>query len=397
MPELLPDADVSIIAQSLKTGRRQTLVAGASQPHYVATGYLLFVQPKLPATILAVAFAADRLKMTGTPVPIVEQVFTNRGDSLHWGVSRSGMLVYAPGGLQQPARSLVLVDRSGAAKQFGTPERRPYSFPRLSPDGKQAIVTLQGMQSSIWKYDRESSAFNRLTLEGNSSWPIWHPDGKRVTYASNRAEPWRLYLRPVDGSAGDEKLLDDGKGDNEPLTWSPDGNVLLYLDSTAETRQDIWMLQMDDRRHSVVIRTPGSDMDARISPDGRWLAYASDETGRFEVYVVPFPGAQSKLQISTDGGREPVWAHNGHELFFRHDAQMLSVQVTTQPTFTHTAAKTLFRGTYVATGTSNAEFDVTPDDRYFLMIQRAEDSYAPAEFSVVLNWFEELKRRVPSR
>ncbi len=409
-PELLPGGDtvlfaaygatyqdVSIVAQSLKTGERRVLIEAASLPHYASTGHLLYVQPKRPGTVMAVAFDPERLKLTGTPVPVVEGVLTERGDYAHWSLSRSGMLVYAPGGFKEAENNLVFVDRKGIATPVGTPPQRPYSFPRLSPDGRRVVVTLQGIQNTLWIYDLSGGAFNRLTFEGNNDWAAWTPDGKRVTYASNRAEPWRLFWKPFDGSGKEEMLLARGRGDQQPYSWSSDGKVLVYQDVAPATATDIWALSIEgDRQPWPILQTPASEVDARLSPDGRWLAYASDESGRHEVYVQSFAGSGGKWQISADGGREPVWAHNGRELFYVSGDKMMVADVTTQPTFQAATSRLLFQGPYERSNTISPDYDVTPDDQRFLMVQPLEQRSPTTDFNVVLNWFEELKRLVPT-
>ena len=413
LPELLPGGetilfavygatyqDVSIVAQSLKTGERQVLIEGASLPHYVASsGHLLYLQPKRPGTIMAVAFDPETLRFAGTPVAVVEGVLTARGDYAHWSVARSGVLVYAPGGFKEPERNLVFVDRKGVAAPVGTPLQRPYAFPRLSPDGSRVVVTLQGIQSTLWLYDLASGIFTRLTFEGNNNWAAWTPDGKRVTYASNRAEPWRLFWKQFDGSGTEEMLLAKGAGQGQqPYSWSADGKVLVYADGTPEVGQNIWALPMDgDRQPRPILQTPDSEVDARLSPDGRWLAYASDESGHYEVYVQPFSGSGGKWQISADGGREPVWARSGREIFYRNGEKMMAASVATEPTFKPATSRLLFQGPYERTNTLSPSYDVTVDDERFLMVQQSEQQSPPDHLNVVLNWTEELKRLVPTR
>jgi Tol biopolymer transport system component len=305
------------------------------------------------------------------------------------------MLVYAPGGFQEEENNLVWVDRNGIAVPTGAPPRRPYHFPRLSPDGRRVVVSLHGIQNTLWTYDPAGNAFNRLTFEGNNDWPVWTPDGRRVTYASNRAEPWRLFWKPADGSGKEEMLLTSGGSDQQPYSWSPDGKVLVYQGTTA---QDIWILPMDgERQPRPFLQTPASEVDASFSPDGRWLAYASNESGRYEIYVQPFPSSGGKWQISTEGGREPLWARNGHELFYRSGEKMMVADVTARATFTTTTPRLLFQGPYLRTPTISPEYDVTADGQRFLMVQPSEQHPPATEFNVVLNWFEELKRRVPAQ
>ncbi len=281
LPELLPGGetvlfvaygatyqDVSIVGQSLKTGERRVLIEGASLPRHASTGHLLYLQPKRPGTIMAVAFDAETLKLAGTSVPVVEGVLTDRGDSAHWSLSRSGMLVYAPGGFKEAEKNLVFVDRQGIATPVGTPLQRPYQFPRLSPDDRRVVVTLGGIQSTLWMYERSGSAFNRLTFAGNNAWPVWTPDGKRVTYASNRAEPWRLFWKPFDGSGNEEMLLARETGDQQPYSWSADGKVLVYSDATPATGQDIWALPIGG--DPAPAHPPDARLGGGCAPLSRW-------------------------------------------------------------------------------------------------------------------------------
>ena len=379
-PELLPGGktvvftaygatyqDVSIVAQSLKTGERRVLIEGASQPQYASTGHLLYIQPKLPGTIMAVAFDPNSLKISGPPVPVIEDVLTTRGDYSQWGVSRSGMLVYSTGGFQEPENNLVWVDRKGIVDQLAAPAKRPYGFPRLSPDGRKIVVALQAVQSSLWIYDLFGNTFTRLTFEGNNSWPVWTPDGKRVTYASNRSEPWHLFWKLADGSGNEEMLLARPSGDQEPYSWSPDGKVLAYQEAGPSTQQDIWVLSIDgEHRSRPFLQTPASEQDASFSPNGRWMAYASNESGRYEVYVQPFLGSGGKWQISTDGGREPLWARSGRELFYRSGEKMMVADVITQPGFQAAGSRVLFQGPYETTSSASANYDVSADGQRFL-------------------------------
>jgi Tol biopolymer transport system component len=331
-------------------------------------------------------------------VPVVEGVLTDRGDHAHWGFSRSGMLVYATGGFKEAEYNLVFVDRKGVSAPVGTPLHRPYAFPRLSPDGRRMVVTVQGIQNTLWIYDLSGGAFNRLTFEGNNNWPVWTPDGKRVTYASNRAEPWRLFWKPFDGSGKEEMLLARETGNQVPYSWSSDGKLLVYNEQSPVTGQDIWVLPIDgDRQLRPILQTRASEVDARLSPDGLWLAYASNESGRFEVYVRAFPGSEGKWQISADGGREPVWAHSGREVFYRNGEKMMVAEVATQPTFQAATSRLLFQGSYERTTTISPDYDVTADNQRFVMVQPVEQQSPTTDFNVVLNWFEELKRRVPPK
>jgi serine/threonine-protein kinase len=411
-PELLPGGDtllyaaygatyqdVSVVAQSLRSGRRNTLLRGAGLPHYISsTGHLLYTQPKKPGTIMAIAFDPANASVIGTPAAVIDDVLTYRGDTAHLSAARTGTLVYAPGGFREPEGDLVYVDRKGVGTPVGTPLARPYGYPRISPDGRRIVVAINGVQNSLWIYEESSRSFSRFSFGGNAGWPVWTPDGKRITYAVNRAEPWRLFWKPSDGSEEEEILLHAERGDQEPYGWSSDGKVLLYQDITAATGQDVWALSLDgDRGPRPVLQTRVAEVDARLSHNDRWLAYASNESGRFEVYVQPFAGSGGKWQISSEGGREPVWAHNDREIFYRSGDRMMVVPVVTEPSFQVSGSQSLFQGPYQIATTVSPSYDVTPDDQRFLMIRPSASQSSVSDLNVVLNWTEELKRLVPTK
>jgi serine/threonine-protein kinase len=404
LPELLPDGktllftaygatyeDVSIVGQSLETGERRVLVAGGSQPRYASTGHLLYVQPKLSGAILASAFEMDQMEMKGTPVPVVEGVRTARGDVAAWNISRQGTLVYVSGEAGEDAGRLVWVDRKGASQPLAAPPG-PYATPRLSPDGRRVALLRQGIQATIWTYDIAANTFTRLTFDWNNSWPVWTPDSQRLVYSSNRAEPWDLFWKPADGSATEELLLAK-EFIQHPYSFTPDGQTLAFAHVNPATAFDLWILPLEDKnRARPFLQTPASETNPTFSPDGRWLAYASDESGRYEVYVSPFPGLGGKWQISTAGGNEPLWARNG-ELFYWEGNRFMAVETVTQPTFSARAPRLLFEGRYSRAPEYERNYDDSADGQRFLMIEPSQQEAAWTQMNVVLNWFEELKRR----
>jgi Tol biopolymer transport system component len=198
------------------------------------------------------------------------------------------------------------------------------------------------------------------------------------------------YWKPADGSGEAEPLLTPGTAD-APFSWSPDGRVL-----AVDSAHDIWVLPVEgDRTASPFLVTQFNTKSPRFSPDGCFIAYASDESGRDEVYVQPYPGPGEKVAISTGGGRGPVWSADGRELFFRSGDQMMAADVKTDPTFTVGKPRRLFEGHYVVEPARHTNYDVAADGQRFVMIQVDEES-APTQINVVLNWFEELKRLVPT-
>jgi len=267
-----------------------------------------------------------------------------------------------------------------------------YLWPDLSPDGQRLAIGSGAVNAGdLWVYDIPRAALTRLTFDRKSSFPLWSPDGKWIAYASILpGGASNLFRKPADGSGAQERLT-ESQNIQYPGSWSPDGKLLAFMETDPSTGLDIWLLPLDgDRRPQLFLRSQFLELMPVFSPDGRWLAYVSNESGREEVYAQPVPGPGQKIQISTAGGTQPVWARNG-ELFYRNGDQIMAVEVKTQPTFSTTPPRLLFGGPYFwFTGRSN--FDVTPDGQRFLMLQSQE---SPAtQVNVVLNWFEELKQRV---
>jgi Tol biopolymer transport system component len=332
----------------------------------------------------------------GVAVPIVEGVLQSPSSgAAQYSLSATGSLVYIPGGIQADQRKLVWVTRNGAEQPVAAPARA-YVYPRLSPDGRQVAVGITEEESQTWLYDSSREALTRFTFEGKTNLnPVWTPDGKRLAIQSNREGPLNLFWQRADGSGGLEHLI-TSEFNNFPASFSPDGQLLAFAEVNPTTGYDIWVLRMSDRKAQLFLRTPFNESAARFSPDGRWLAYISDESGRFEIYVQPYPGPGGKWQISTEGGTEPVWNRNGRELFYRSGGKMMAVDIATQPTFASGKPRVLFEGQYSPAPGTTPNYDVSPEGQRFLMVKGSEQEAAPTQINVVLNWFEELKQKVPS-
>jgi Tol biopolymer transport system component len=384
-----PD-EAQIVAQRLDTGQRRLVVQGGTYPQYVPEGYLAYVQR---GALMAAPFDVDRLQVRGSAVPVSEHVRESGFGAAEFGLSSQGSLVYvpAPGGVQADQRRLVWVRRDGTEQSLPTPER-DYSEPRLSPDGRRVAVTIQSVQqgAQIWLVDLSRETLTRFTFEGNTNeYPDWTPDAKRIVFHSDKEGQMNLFWQRADGSGGLERLT-TGRYPQAPSSWSPDGQLLAFTELTGPGHT-IWVLRLSDRKPQPFLRDPSDETAPRFSPDGRWLAYVSDESGREEVYVQPYPGPGGKWQISTEGGNEPLWNRNGRELFYRDRNKMMAVEIATQTTFSAGKPRTLFEGQYMpGAGPSFANYDASPDGQHFLMIKDRG-----AQINVVLNWFEELKQKVP--
>ena len=303
-PQFLPDGktvlyaigpggsdDTQIAAYRLNTGEQKVVIRGGTYPWYVPTGHLVYYRA---GTIMAVPFDTARLAVLGTPAPVIEGVMSSTGNALgaQFSISSRGSLVYVSGGPEGGAElTLVWVDRKGLAQPLPA-SPHAYGNPRLSPDGRQVALDItEGGKEDIWIYDLARDALTRLTFEGFNSFPVWTPDGKRVAYRSQRAGGYNMYWTPADGSGAEERLTTAAGGWNlTPSSFSPDGRALVYNQTDPKTSYDLWMLPMQgERKPQPFLQTPFNERAPRLSPDGRWLAYVSDESGRYEVYVRPFP------------------------------------------------------------------------------------------------------------
>jgi len=258
------------------------------------------------------------------------------------------------------------------------------------------VVNFSG---DIWIYSIPRETLTRLTFGGARHRPLWTPDGKRVIFSSWAFDgKEKLFWKPANGS-GPEELLTESEHARGIVasSWSPDGQVLAFIEGLPTADGVIGVLPLREKgKVRPFVQTQFKEGAAVFSPDGHWLAYSSDESGRFEVYVQPFPGPGGKWQISTEGGDQPVWARNGREVFYREGNKMMAVEVKTRPTFSTGTPSLLFAGQYLhQSPVGRADYDITPDGRRFLMVQPHTHEPSAKQINVVLNWFEELKRRVP--
>ena len=344
--------------------------------------------------MVATPFDLTRLELgAAAPVAVADGILSGASGA-HYSVSGTGMLAYVAGRTDFDDRTLVWVDRNGKVDRVEA-SGRAYETPRVSPGGQQLAFMTPGPKIGVWVHNLARGDAAKLISEGSDQFPVWTRDGKRVSYRATRAGTRNVFWRTADGS-GTEEQLTTGKGTHAPGSWSPKGDVLLFTDATEGL--DILSLNLVDHRTQPFLRTPDLEGAPQFSPDGRWVAYVSNESGQEEVYVRPYPGPGPKWSISTDGGTEPVWNPNGRELFYRNGNKMMVVDTVTQPVFSPSKPRLLFTGDYVPALTMNPNYDVSRDGRRFLMVQPGAREHAtPNQIIVVLNWQEELKQRVPTR
>ena len=288
------------------------------------------------------------------------------------------------------------VDREGLATPVPA-EARSYIAPQISPDGRRFAVWTQGREQHIWVYDIERGQMSRVTTSGAHKAPIWTTDGGELTISSAFAGPLNLFSVPADGSGAPERLATSARSHYAQGWSSATGQLVFWEDN------DLWLMNAGEEPQRW-LETPFKEEQAKLSPDGEWVAFASDRSGRYEVYVQALFGDGSRHQISSDGGASPVWARSGAELFYRTGALMdmgmgdklMAVDVTLSPDFSAGRPQLLFP-TEAMGGAPETSYDVASDGR-FLMVEREGPRYVPTVTSVnlVLNWFEELKARVPS-
>jgi len=379
---------------SLETGERKVVLENARQARYLPTGHLIY-EPSITGNLMVVSFDLAALEVTGDSVPVVQGVRqTGSTGSVDYAISNNGTLVYVPstsnGGLNL---ALVWVDREGQEEPL-TAEPQSYESPRISPDGSRLAVTInESGGSDVWIYDLEREILTRLTFDPAADHlPVWTPDGRRIVFDSGRAgADHNLFWKAADGTGQAERLT-TSPNNQTANSFSPDGKRLVFIEPATTGLQ---VLSMEGERTSQpLLQSQISESKGMISPDGHWIAYESNESGRIEIYVRPFPNVEEgKWQISRDGGTSPVWAPQGLELFYRNGQAMMVVGIKTEPTFTPGSPVVLFTGRYTMGG-GIINCDISPDGQRLLMIKEVEGS--TGRINVVLNWFEELKRLVPT-
>ena len=418
-PEFLPGGDAilfnivtdrptdnnQIAVLSLNTGERNLVVAGGSNPHYVPTGHIVY---GVDETLWAVPFDLDELTVTGDPVPVLEGVITKSSGAVNFSVSGDGSLVYVSGTTASTTQSvLVLVDRKGRETPV-TEITTDYLFPRFSPDGRHVAFAVAETEGSItdsrvdvdvWVIEVERGSRSRLTFEGNNLFPTWSPDSSRVAFSVSKLGRADFYSVPVDGSGLPEELF-VRDGNQFATSWTSDGRGIAYYELNPDTGPDLWVLSLDgDPTPSPFLVSPAAERAGAFSPDGRFIAYVSEESGQDEVYVRPYPGPGGEVIISSGGGTEPVWARDGTELFYRKGDQILVAEVETERTFSARTATVLFEGRYEADRTpvgGNPNYDVSPDQQFVMVRRTGEGERESIQMNIVLNWYQELERLVPT-
>ncbi|OFV90291.1 MAG: hypothetical protein A3G76_04755 [Acidobacteria bacterium RIFCSPLOWO2_12_FULL_65_11] len=404
--------DAQIVVRSLVTGVQKVLLEDGADARYVPTGHIVFARR---GTLMAVPFDLARLELTGGAVALIDGVmqavamgnFNADSGAGQFAMADRGTLIYATGGIApDQERALVWVDRNGTVEALAAPPRE-YLAPRLAPDGQRVAVFTQAPgargNQRVWIYNVPRRTVTPLTTgEEQGFWNIWSPDGARIAFTSAVGGRLNLFWKSADGT-GESERLTTSEYQQRPSSWSSDGNALAFVQTHPATGNDIWVLDVGsaDHRPRPVVQTPADERFPAFSTDGRWLAYTSNEAGREEVFVRPYPGPGSRVQVSTGGGRDPAWKFDGSELFYgssiaRDLVSLMAVPVKSTPAgFSAGIPRKLFEGRYQLTAAPIRSFDVTANGQRFLMVQPLDPRpEPPTELVLVTNWFEELKARV---
>ncbi|MBZ5498056.1 MAG: protein kinase [Acidobacteriia bacterium] len=396
------DAQPRIALMDLKTRQWRTLFQDAADARYLPPGYLVFLRQGI---LMASRFDADRMEAIGQPYPVVANVMQALGgqsDDWHSGagqfaISASGSVVYAAGGmLPPPENSLVWVDQKGGSEQPAVPFKFPFFVPRLSPDDRRIAYATLGRERQIWVYDIGTGTNIRLTGEGRAGDPIWAPDGKRIAFYWSKSLSSNIFWQPYDQSSLMERLTTSTYS-QYPSSWSHGSKTIAMIEDNPNTGLDIVFLDTSSGKVSPFLNSKYRERYPEFSPNGTWIAYTSDDSRRDEIYVRPVAGTGGKWPITNDGGLQPMWARNGRQIFYRRQDQVWVVDIQTEGGFAISNRRMLFERPGYTEGAYIRSYDVSLDSQRFLVVKNGPSKPTPVtEMILVQNWFEELRRLVPT-
>ena len=403
LPEVMADSpwalftyqteeDHFIAAVSLESGERKVVLEGATTPQYLDSGHLLAFRPALN-DVVVVPFDKASASLRGEPRTIISQVGGITRGSGQYAVSENGTLIYnspSASGAQFFVGEVVLVNRAGDIEEI---DENPTSWsqPRFSADGKRLLLRrIRTPNCELWTRDLERGTTTRITFEHDTHDPLWDAKGDQVLYAGDQGARRSIFRAPADGS-GSAVLMIDTQVSVHPASWTADGRRLALGASSQKTGDDVWVLDLDvgpDPFHFLATRF--GERHPSFSPDGRWIAYTSDESGHWEVFVRPYPGPGGRTQISTDGGTEPLWSPDGSELFFRANGNLLAVAVSDAGgSLSISAPSILFEDPFERSTGANPDqrhYDISPDGTRFAMIRPDPTSNDQRHLRIVIDW-----------
>lgn len=384
--DILSFDDAKIAVRSMATGEQHEVLQGGSFATYAPTGELLYARD---GAVLAVPFDARRRRTTGPPRTVLKGVVNYpHSGAAQFALSANGTLLYVSGKSESRSATLSWVSRSGAAEPLALPPAA-YQWVTVSPDGRRAAVDIDAANSNIWILDLERTAMTRLTMAWSNNSPTWTPDGARIAFTSARGGVRGLFWLDVRAQDEQQPVFPLGRsaGPVGGNTWLPDGRTVIFDAASPGTGRDLWAVEVGTQGVlKPLLQTPFNESSPALSPNGRWLAYVSNETGRPEVYVQPYPGGGGKSRLSIDGGEYPLWANDGRDLFFRSGDAIVAVSISPSAGAPPGQPRTLFRTR------SAGPFGLARDGR-FLVIDEVPRAATARPITVGLNWIETLKAR----
>jgi serine/threonine-protein kinase len=376
---------MEIYAESLATSERHFIDRGTS-PHYLSSGHVIYVQD---GSLMIAPFDLTRLEKTGDAALVLSGVRQTPVNTAQFAFSQTGSIAYVPTGVGGRRDTVVWVDSSGAEDPT-TLTGEAFSRPRLAPDLRRIAIAIgsgsavQGNQGDLWIFDFERGGRRKVTNDGLSTFPLWEPAGRRLLLSTGRGGTYQLLMKTLDDTAPDTSITSE-RSTNYPLSWSPDGRFVATVSIDPNTANDIWVLDLNDPREwRPFTNKPAREGAPTFSHDSRLIAYGSDESGRSEIYVRPYPGPGEAVPISNDGGTEPLFARDAPTLFYRRGDEIIAVDVATGPPITVGKARRVSAKPYNRSNGYWPNYDVTPDGRRLLMI-RGTAQEAPSRINVVLN------------
>jgi serine/threonine-protein kinase len=407
-PRLLVSSGMEVSVAYVDGRRTQKLVAPGFNPRYVTSGHVVYAGV---GTLNAVAFDQRRIEVTGASLSLLEDLRTSSYGMAQFTLAQDGTLVYAPGKPYQMT-SLVWVDRNGRTQPLGLPEGLYYPYD-LSPDGNRLALSIFGEEHGafidIWIYDLSRGTMSRLTprrTDGSlyrNQWPRWTPDGRHIVYTRVQGASSQLLRIPIDGSGEAVELWSStptGPRWLYAMSFSADRSVMAVFGPSADTSMDLWLMHLNEGQNPApklesFLATPFAETFGQISPDGHWMAYTSDKSGRYEIYVTSYPKPGPTYQISRNGGVEPLWNPEASELVYGHGRQMYAVNVTLGSQFRAGEPRLLFEGSFL--DIPGFSFSMTRDGQRFLMPEKKDLFKTTQTLTVITNFADELRRRFSSQ
>ncbi|MBI3189324.1 MAG: serine/threonine-protein kinase [Ignavibacteriales bacterium] len=376
-----------IAAERIGTKEKKILVRGGSNARYLPTGHLIYLRG---GSFFAVAFDAEKLEVQGPPIQMFDGGWLNpfSGDGT-FAFTNSGVFVYVPlVSSSFDVNTIAWMDRQGKLTTV-LEKARPFFNGTISPDNQKLVLTINAANDDIWVYHLVRGTLTRLTFGGgNHGFPIWSPDGKFVVYMAEKGSSSNLFRKPWDGSGADERLTESDQ-QQVPTSFTNDGKHLAFSQSG-----DIWILPLENERKPwAFVNSPADEPYGVFSPDGNLMAYQSNESGKYEVFVVSFPKREGKWQVSSGGGIGPLWSRNGEELFYVNGTSLMSVDVSLKPTFDFSTPKKLCE----IPSSTLGPWDVSSDGKRFMMVVAPAQQTTTTKVNIVLEWFDELKENLSGR